>query len=265
MSEKTTIILHSTLCYVLAFMFTTVIHEFAHAFAGWLSNSHPVMHHNYVSHLTPENLSVSQQTGIALAGPFISLIQGFFMGGWFFKTSKRGLVQLFVLWAAVLGFNNFLGYVMTAPMFKIGDIGKMYELHETSLFMQISFALIAALGLLAVANRLTRPFLEFAYKKQWISPQTIAPKFSFKMIILPYLIGSVLITFLYLPVINLLSIIYPVMSGMLFIYPWKNAVTIKNVRLSSSEQIGKLSWILLIVFVILVAIFRLVLPNGITF
>ncbi|MGI9532219.1 hypothetical protein [Lutimonas sp.] len=265
MTERTTIIIHSSLCYVLAFMFTTIIHEFAHAFTGWLSNSHPVMYHNYVSHLSPENLSFSQQTGIALAGPLISLIQGFFMGGWFFKTKKRGLAQLFVLWASILGFNNFLGYVMTGPLFTAGDIGKMYALHGTSMFLQISFSLLAALGLLVVANRMTRPFLEFSYKKQWIQPEQNAPKFSFIMIMLPYIIGSVIITFLYLPVINIVSIIYPIMSGMIFIYPWRNAVTVKNVRLSSSDQIGNLSWITVLIFMLLLIIFRMVLPRGIAF
>lgn len=265
MGERTTIILHSSLCYVLAFMLTTIIHEFAHAFAGWLSNSHPIMYHNYVSHVTPENVSLSQQTGIALAGPLVSLIQGFFMAGWFLKTRKRGLVQLFILWASVLGFNNFLGYVMTGPMFSAGDIGKMYALHGTSTFLQISFSIVAALALLVVANRMTRPFLEFSYKKQWVQPEKNAPKFSFIIIMLPYMFGSVVITFLYLPVINIVSIIYPIMSGMIFIYPWKNAITIKNVRLSSNQQIGNLSWIALLIFILLVIIFRLVLPRGIAF
>lgn len=265
MNERTIISLHSALCYVLAFMFTTIIHEFAHAYTGWLSNSHPVMHHNYVAHLTPEDLSLSQQTAIALAGPLISLIQGFFMGGWFLKTRKRGLVQLFILWASVLGFNNFLGYVMTGPLFHAGDIGKMYELHATSVFLQISFSLLAALGLLVIANRMTRPFLEFSYKKQWVDPKKNAPRFSFIIIMIPYIIGSVIITFLYLPVINIVSIIYPIMSGMIFIYPWKNAITVKNVRLSSSEQIGNFSWIILLIFILLILIFKLVLPAGITF
>ncbi len=265
MTERSNIILHSILCYVLAFICTTIIHEFAHAFTGWLANSQPIMYHNYVEHLSTETLSLSRKTGIALAGPIISMMQGFFMAGWFLKTKKRGLPQLFILWAAILGFNNFLGYVMTAPLFKLGDVGKMYELHSTSLFLQISFSLIAALGLLFVANRMTRPFLEFSYKKEWVLPPPNAPKFSFGIIILPYLIGSIIITFLYLPIINIVSIIYPIMSGMIFIYPWKNAITIKNIRLSKSERLGSLSWKIILVFCLLIIAFKLILPSGIAF
>ena len=102
--------------------------------------------------------------------------------------------------------------------------------------------MLAAIGLLFVANRMTRPFLEFAYKKEWVNPENNAPKFSFRIIIIPYVIGSIIITFLYLPFINIVSIIYPIMSGMIFIYPWKNARVIKNINLSEDTSLGHLSW-----------------------
>ena len=249
----------------MAFMFTTIVHEFAHAVSGWLSNSEPVMYHNFVEHLGIDNLSNSQKIGTALAGPLISLIQGFLMGGSFFATKKRGLIQLFMLWAAVLGFNNFLGYVMTGPVFGVGDIGKSYELVGTSLFQQILYAIIAAFWLLVVANKMSRPFLEFAYKNEWIRPEKNAPKFSFQIIIIPYMIGSLIITLLYLPFINIVSFIYPIMSGMIFIYPWKNAITIKNVNLSENASLGYLSWKLISICILMICLFRFVLPKGVVF
>jgi len=265
MTERSIIAIHSTICYVMAFMFTTIVHEFAHAFSGWLSHSDPVMYHNYVEHLTIENLSNSQKIGTALAGPLISLIQGFLMGGWFSKTKKRGLLQLFTIWASVLGFNNFLGYVMTGPLFSVGDIGKSYELIGTPISLQILYALLAAIGLLFVANRMSRPFLEFAYKKEWVSPENNAPKFSFKIIIIPYVIGSIIITFLYLPFINIVSLIYPIMSGMIFIYPWQNARVIKNINLSESTSLGHLSWIAVSILILMIFLFRFILPKGVIF
>lgn len=263
MRETSNITVHSAICYVMAFMFTTIVHEFAHAFSGWLSSSDPIMYHNYVKHQSIENLSNSQKIGTALAGPLISLIQGFLMGGLFFKTKKRGLLELFLIWAAILGFNNFLGYLMTGPMFSIGDIGKSYDLMGTPLSLQILYALLAAIGLLFVANRMSRPFLEFAYKKEWITPETNAPNFSFKIIILPYIIGSIIITFLYLPFINIISFIYPIMSGMIFIYPWQNARIIKNVNISESTSLGHLSWKAISFLILMIFLFRFILPNGV--
>jgi len=251
------------MCYVLAFICTTIFHELAHALAGLFSNSEPVMYHNYVEHLSTTHLSISQKTGIALAGPLISLLQGVLAGGWFLSIKKRSLPQLFILWLSILGFNNFLGYVMTAPLFQEGDIGKTYLLLHTSLITQLLYAIFAAIGLLIVANRMSRPFLEFSYKESWIKPEKAAKNFSFSMIMLPWIIGSVIITFLYLPMINIISIIYPIMSGMIFIYPWQNAVRVKNIRLSTDRRIGGFSMVLFGFLIVLIVVFRWILPPGI--
>ena len=263
MKDKRNLIINSMMCYILAFICTTICHELAHALAGLFSNSEPVMYHNYVEHLSTTHLSISQKTGIALAGPLSSLLQGLLAGGWFLSTKKRGLTQLFILWLSILGFNNFLGYIMTAPLFQEGDIGKIYLLLDTSLLIQLVYTFFAAIGLLIVANRMSRPFLEFSYQESWIKPEKNAKNFSFSMIMLPWMLGSVVITFLYLPIINVLSIIYPVMSGMIFIYPWQNAVRVKNIRLSTDHRLGGFSLVLFGFLVVLISIFRWILPTGI--
>lgn len=265
MSEKTNISINSTMCYVLAFMCTTMFHELAHALAGAFSNSEPVLYHNYVQHLSTDHLSVAEKTRITLAGPIVSLIQGFLAGAYFLFRKKRGLLDLFILWLSILGFNNFLGYVMTGPLFKAGDIGKTYILLEISMTAQILAAVFAALFLLLIANKMSRPFLEFSSKDSLIKPEKKARNFSFSIIMVPWIIGSVMITFLYLPIINIVSIIYPIMSGMIFIYPWQNAVRIKNVSLSSARSTGSFSWKLLSLLLCLIIIFRWVLPSGIYF
>jgi hypothetical protein len=98
MNEKLTIGLNSTMLYVLAFLVTTILHEFAHALVGWLNNSDPVMHHNYVEHLATAQLSEQQQVSIALAGPVISLFQGLIAGWIFLKRKNMGLLSMFLLW-----------------------------------------------------------------------------------------------------------------------------------------------------------------------
>lgn len=251
------------MCYVLAFLCTTMLHELAHALAGLRLGSEPVLYHNYVEHLHMELLTSSQIIGIALAGPLTSLLQGLIAAGFFMKTRKRGLPQLLLLWISVLGFTNFLGYVMTGPFFQVGDIGKSYALSGIGITVQIILAIVAALGLLFVANRMSRPFLEFSYREDWIKPEKNAVNFSFSILFLPWMIGSVMVTFLYLPMIHIVSLIYPVMSGMIFIYPWKNAARIKNVRLSAQHKTGDFSTALFGIFIVVVVIFRWVLIPGI--
>lgn len=263
MNKKLGITLNSTMLYVIAFLLTTILHEFFHALSGIICGSSPVMHHNYVVHFSIEQLSVSQKVFIALAGPTISLIQGIGAGFAYLKSSGQKPIHLFLLWFAVLGFNNFLGYLITGPLFKKGDIGKAYLLLDTPLWIQIIIAVSGAALLLLMAYKLTAPFLKFSYNPEWTDSGTSRKNFSFYILILPWIIGSGIITVLYLPIIALISIIYPVMSGMIFIFPWQNAERIKQVPVSTHKGIGKPSVITFCVLVILTVAFKTGLAPGI--
>lgn len=70
------LVINSAVCYMLAFLLTTVLHEFGHAIVGSLLGSSPVLHHNYVEHLDRASLPVMHQAWIACAGPLVSLAQG---------------------------------------------------------------------------------------------------------------------------------------------------------------------------------------------
>jgi len=263
MKQKLNITLNSAVLYILAFLLTTILHELAHAVLGLLNHSDPVLHHNAVHHLSIDSLSISQKVLIALAGPVASLVQGIIVGIIFLKTRKKGLLNLFLLWFSVLGLSNFLGYLMTGPIFTKGDIGKVFFLLSTPLFVQILVAMIGAAILTFIAYKLTRPFLNFSYEEQWVNSQQARKNFSFHIIILPWLIGSFIVTLLYLPVVAIVSIIYPITSGMIFIFPWQNARRIENVECSDNRQIGKISTLSIVLLGLLMIIFRFVLAPGI--
>jgi hypothetical protein len=265
MKEKLFITLNSTILYVTAFLITTIIHEFSHFFIGWLNNSEPTLHHNYVEHFSTNQLSIRQHVSIALAGPVISLIQGLIAGWSYLKSRKENPGHLFLLWFSVLGFNNFFGYLMTAPLFNTGDVGKAYSILEYSLLPQIIIAIVGAIVLLIIAYKLTAPFLQFSYSLKYIANKQSRKNFSFHIIILPWIMGSGVITMLYLPIVAVISIIYPIMSGMIFIFPWQNAVTKENIKLSNNEKIGNFSFVLIALLVILIIGFKLILAPGIQF
>jgi hypothetical protein len=154
---------------------------------------------------------------------------------------------------------------MTGPFFSAGDIGKSYQIFGSPLWLQVVGAVLGAVLLLYIAYRMTKPFLQFSYKKDWLTNGKARKNFSLHIRIIPWIIGSLIMTFLYMPIIAIVSIIYPVMSGFVFIYPWQNAQTIENVQLSRSDRIGKLSLISLIILVILILAFRFLLAPGIEF
>ena len=257
------VIVNSTVCYLIAFLTTTILHESAHAFSGMLYDSQPVLHHNYVEHFANDNLSVYDLVAIALAGPLLSLTQAIVIASIYINYKRQNLFRLFLLWFSVLGFNNFFGYLMTGPIFKNGDIGKAYLLLESSLWLQILLALLGIVCLTFLAYKLTIPFLRFSYLTEWIVNAKARKRFAFQILILPWLIGSSVITLLFLPIIAIISIIYPVMSGMIFIFPWQNAEKPEQFNLSINRTIGKISIPAIIILLCLMGVFKFVLAPGI--
>lgn len=265
MTEKQAITINSTILYVTAFLLTTMIHEFLHAIAGSFSGSNPIIHHNYVEHLSIEQLSIKQKFLIALAGPLISLTQGILSYIAYFNIREKShkLIHLFLLWFSVLGFFNFLGYLMTGFLFKNGDIGKVYTITNTPFWIQIVLAIIAASLLIFIAYKMTTPYLRFSYNKEWVENGKSRKNFSMHILFLPWVIGSVIITILYLPVIALISIIYPIMSGMIFIFPWQNANQVRVVKISTDKRVGNLSVLTIGLLMLAALTFKFILAPGI--
>jgi len=263
MKEKLFVTINSAVIYVIAFLITTIIHELSHAFVGMINDSGPVLHHNFVEHTTIANLSIPQRVSISLSGPVASLLQGLLVGLIYLKVQKKTLFQLFLLWFSVLGFTNFFGYLMTGPFFQAGDIGKVYQLLHCPLYFQIIVAVLGMLILSFLAYKLTLPFLQFSYKQKWVDTPKSRTDFSLNIIILPWIIGSTIVTTLYLPVVAIVSIIYPISSGMIFIFPWQNARRIENISLSNNTKTGEPSVFLYFLLAVLIIVFKFVLAPGI--
>lgn len=84
----TKVAVNSTTLYVIAFLFTTMMHELFHALFGIWFNTQPVLHHNYVEHLNKENVTTVQNIVIVLAGPTVSLTQGIIAASFFYIRKK---------------------------------------------------------------------------------------------------------------------------------------------------------------------------------
>lgn len=258
------LVFNSAVCYVLAFLLTTVLHEFGHAIVGSMLGSGPVLHHNYVEHMSRADLPVVHQAWIALAGPLVSFTQGLLLVPVVKRRKGDVMFNLFLLWAMLLGFGNFLGYLMTGPIFTAGDIGKVHALLDVPMALRIIFAFLGAAVLTFVAYISTRPFLQFATDQFVLDNAKSRTAFNFRIIILPWLIGAVTVTLLYLPFVAIVSIIYPISSGMVFIFPWKNAERVMDARALGSRSLSTPLWTWYAALLGAVLIFRLVLAPGIT-
>lgn len=212
-----------TLCaYAAAFLLTTLLHELAHAVAGKLLGTLPVL---YNSHVEGRNEQVPTATtlAVALAGPLFSLVQGAALLARARRDQGTGLRSLLLLFLAVFGLINFLGYVMTAPFFPYGDLGKAAQLLHVPL-VATGVAAAASAWLLAKLIRGTGPlFLRFV-------PAAAQPdkaergRYVRALLVWPWLLGSILITGLSWPWPTLLSLIYPPMSSLVLGAAWGGAM-----------------------------------------
>ncbi|MGV9013732.1 MAG: hypothetical protein ACOH13_14155, partial [Flavobacteriales bacterium] len=155
------------------------------------------------------------------------------------------------------------GYLMTGPFFTAGDIGKVEVLLQLSMVLRIAIALVGAAALTYLAYRVTRIYLQFHTDADGLNGPVERMAFNFHIIILPWLIGASTVTLLYLPVVALVSIIYPLSSGMVFIFPWKNAKRVVDAQALGDEATLHPAWTWYAALVVAVLFFRLVLGPGI--
>lgn len=137
--------------YVAAYLVTILLHELGHALTSWLLGGRPILYNTSVQNTTPA-LSVAVRVRIALAGPLVSLGQGIGLLAYVRRTHRGGPGRLFMLYLAVFGLMNFLGYLMIAPLVPGGDTGQVVALLHVPPGVQWATALLA----LVVLSRVIR-------------------------------------------------------------------------------------------------------------
>ena len=125
-TQDRNLFIHSVLIFVSAFVSNTLIHEGAHAVVAKVAGLHPVLHHNYVSTPDKESASTLVKILIPAAGPLMSLLQGIIFLIVLRRTDQKSLLTLFYLWLSVMGFINFVGYLMLTPVVPYGDTGRVF-------------------------------------------------------------------------------------------------------------------------------------------
>lgn len=147
----------SALALTLAAPIAVTFHELAHAVAGLALGSAAVLRSNSVAYV-PE-LAPSAEVLAAAAGPVFSLV----LGAVVFLTLRnagRGFGRLLVLWTGLISLQNFAGYLLIAPVARVGDTGQIMALLDAPAAAYAASAVLgAALTLLnarLLAGQVTR-------------------------------------------------------------------------------------------------------------
>jgi membrane-associated protease RseP (regulator of RpoE activity) len=203
------VLINSTMAFVSAFIVTTFIHEFGHYLSYSLSGANPTIFHNYVQ-ADDQQISINAKIISALAGPVISLLQGIVLGIVVSKKRKNTAIYLFYLWLSILGLVNFFGYLAMTPFSTTGDTGKVAELMNLNSSVRMMIAIAGLVLLILVIFKVGKKFSNFiSAKYSWKERRN----YVYSIMFLPIIFGSILNTLLALPVIVVLSVIYPATSS----------------------------------------------------
>lgn len=211
--------LAATAHYTAAFLLTTMLHELGHAVVSKLLGGQPVLYNTSVNNLN-EQLPVSSKVAIALAGPVLSLVQGLVFLAWAWSRRGTGDAALWRLYLGLFGIINFMGYLMIGPLVPYGDTGQVEALWHVPVWATVTLAVLAGVGVQWMVRATAPLFLDFG-------PALARPargRLMRALVLLPWALGSLLITALSWPWPTPISLIYPILSSMVLGAAWGGAM-----------------------------------------
>lgn len=143
-------LIQSAVAYAAASLITVTLHEFAHGLAARLYGLHPAI---YGLHEEDIATSPARTAVIAAAGPVVSLLLGLIILGVHKRLRGQGFLRYLTLWLGLLGIAVFMGYLITPPFYKNGDVYKVLASFNVAspVFMALSL-LFGATGIVQLGR-----------------------------------------------------------------------------------------------------------------
>lgn len=250
--NKKNIVINSTLLFVIATMFQQTLHEIAHFITAIFFHSNAIsLHHNYIQH-DSSLISLNARLIIASAGPLFSLVIGILFYLICASYPKRNLGFLFCLYMSVFGCINFGGYMLVSPFFTGGDTGFVFKQLGFPVWLTIALALGGALFLFYSMKKLSKYFIEMA-NDEIINDKSKRRLFIDSLVKYPLYFGVIMTAILNLPVVAVLSLIYPVFSPFTLFWVYGNLLNspLKSAPVNKTmDNLNTYSPLLIILFLL---------------
>lgn len=254
----------SSILFIIAYFFTYFLYQLATAMMARVYHIPSVIYffktdfliRSYSDLWTRENVIL-----VSFIGPFISLILGFVLFRIFHFFKKRtGLLKLFFLWCTLHAFNMFFGAYIAGAITNKG-FGLVVLWLFFQLFLNITFSFICIIFLIFIGNISAKSFIQTAHHSSYISEPN-RTYFLMGQALLPYIIGNILIFCISLPDVKPYQAFILAMMGFMIV-PIVINPNNEKFKIVKEEIAHKLSLKLIIIFVILLIIFRFGLSYGI--
>lgn len=225
------VLINSTLAFVSAFVITTFVHESGHYLSYLFFGADPTLFHDYVQ-ASEQNFALPGRVISALTGPVFSLIQAVIFGLVVSKNRKNTASYLLFLWLSLLGYINFFAYLMLTPLASAGDTAKIAELLNLDISIRIIIAVVGFAVLMLMVLMTAKNFSNFIPADENVKGRA---KYVYRIMFFPIMIGSVVNSLLALPVVTVLSIIYPATSSYVIMSSFGRILKAPESQTSKSE------------------------------
>jgi hypothetical protein len=261
--NKRNIIINSSILFIIAFLWQMTLHELGHFIAAILLQANDVtLYHNYANY-DSNGLSESSILVIAASGPLTSLFIGALFHFLCSIYKERNFIFLFMLYMSSFGYICFGGYLMIAPFFENGDTGFVFTQLGFPLWLSIVFALLGVAFILFKSKFLGNYFAAMA-TEEILKDKKQQKIFSDVLIKYPLYIGVVVSTLLNLPVVDFISLLYPLGNPMNMFWIYGYVMDHDYATENANKQFDKLEKIptFLIIALLLTIIINRLLVYG---
>jgi len=253
---RATVILNATIAFVIVAILSMTLHEAGHFLASVSIGYPAILHHNYVQH-SEEPIQVRLIS--SAAGPLTSLLIAVVFHCLVQRRSFMGITALTMIYMSMLSYAGFFGYLAIAPFYAYGDTGFILR----TLACPVWLIVVMALAGVAAAFFVIRSFgihLVALMDEATATDLHTRKKALYDLIFFPLFLGMIVTTLLNLPAPTPLSLIAPLTSPLMILWPFRHYATVPGVYYTGNH-LQKLSVAGIILLAVVVVINRLLVPG----
>ncbi len=256
------IVLNSTSGYVLAYLFIFYLNHLMTIFsAGMFSYDLSFDYVLIYYHIQPYEWTADAVKLIYSAGPVIVFIFGFIaLIGYYSLHEEPARVKIFFLWFVLIAFNYFFGGLLIGNIFKKG-VGHVFNWMYFTDTQKLIVALIGFFGLISTGLLMAKPVAHSANSYFQKLDQDNYPFFFTAQIIVPFILGTLLISAYFYPTLLFQERYGWISLGVMLFLVFLRSNQYEKILFDDDDRQIRISWVMLILAVLFGVGIRLLLSR----
>ncbi|NOX86332.1 MAG: hypothetical protein GXO86_10280 [Chlorobi bacterium] len=254
------IAINSTSGYVLAYLFIFYLNHLTTIFSAGMFNYN--LSFDYVLiyyHIQPYEWTADAVKLIYSSGPVIVFIFGCIaLIGYYSLHEEPARVKIFFLWFVLISFNYFFGGLLIGNIFKKG-VGHVFNWMYFTDTQKLIVALIGFFGLISTGLLMAKPIAHSANSYFQKLDQDSFPFFFTAQIIVPFILGTLLITAYFYPTLLFQERYGWISLGVLLLLSFLRSSQYDKILFDDDDREIRISYVMLLLAVFLGVGIRLLL------